>query len=35
MDDELREAITEILWNRVDLYEWYVDVILEEDEDDE
>ena len=33
VDEELDEVIKEILWRRVDLYEWWVDYVLEEEEE--
>jgi len=30
MDEKLQEVIAEILWRRLDLYEWYVDNMLED-----
>jgi len=31
-DEELEEVLVEILWERPDLYEWYVDLMLAEDD---
>ena len=31
-DEELEDVLVGILWERPDLYEWYVDLCLQEDE---
>jgi len=35
MDEEVNEVIAEILWRRLDLYEWWVDCVLEDETDDQ